>query len=266
MNYFIEGLQGSGKSTLSKTIHEKKRDCICISEGDYSPVELAWCAYLDERTYLEKLERYPDLRCQIEDQTVSEGDKRIICYTKIKTDDRDFYADLENYEIYNGRVLFDDFRDIILKRYRAWDQDQMIFECSLFQNIIEDMILFRCASDEDIISFYKLIRKALMGKKYHIVYLRSDDIEGNLETIRKERSDEKGNEHWFSMMREYFDHSPYAKKNGLEGKEDLIRHFEHRQALELRICREIFKGAYSLIPSKKYTETDLEILLKTIAE
>ena len=31
----------------------------------------------------------------------------------------------------------------------------MIFECSLFQNIVEDMILYRNASDQEVMSFYK---------------------------------------------------------------------------------------------------------------
>ena len=51
MNYFVEGLQGSGKSTLVQKLSELSPECIAIREGDYSPVELAWCAYVDEKKY-----------------------------------------------------------------------------------------------------------------------------------------------------------------------------------------------------------------------
>ena len=51
MNYFIEGLQGSGKSTLVRRLAEKKAGYAVVREGDYSPVELAWCAYVDEDKY-----------------------------------------------------------------------------------------------------------------------------------------------------------------------------------------------------------------------
>ena len=70
-------------------------------------MELAWCAYLNESQYAEILAQYPDLRSEIMEQTFSEGDKRIVCYTKIRTDNPAFYQDMESHEIYNGRfVLF----------------------------------------------------------------------------------------------------------------------------------------------------------------
>ena len=133
----------------------------------------------------------------------------------------------------------------------------MIFECSLFQNIVEDMILFRCASDDEIMEFYQDIRNMLHGKNYHVVYLKTDDIHGNLEVIRKERSDDKGNEIWFPLMLGFFNDSPFAKKNGLNGEDDLILHFQHRQKLELQICEEIFATKYTVIPSKAYSDGDL---------
>ncbi len=133
----------------------------------------------------------------------------------------------------------------------------MIFECSLFQNIVEDMILFRQATDEEIMSFYRLIREALNGKEYRIVYLKAKDIRSNLETIRKERSDEQGNELWFPMMLGFFNDCPYARARGLKGEEDLIRHFFHRQDLELRLCKEVFPDKSIVIESKNYSEADL---------
>ena len=44
MNYFVEGLQGSGKSTLLEKLARRYPACTVFREGDYSPVELAWCA------------------------------------------------------------------------------------------------------------------------------------------------------------------------------------------------------------------------------
>ena len=207
---------------------------------------------MDETAYHGILEKYPDLRQSIEEKTFSEGNKRIVCYTKIKTDNRGFYKDLEQYEIYNNRIPYDDFKSIVLSRYRAWNQDNMIFECSLFQNIVEDMILFRCASDDEIMKFYQDIRNMLHGKNYHIVYLKTDDIRGNLDVIRKERSDDKGNELWFPLMMGFFNDSPYAKKHGLKGEAYLVNHFRHRQNLELRICEEIFANNYTVVNTIKW--------------
>ena len=72
--------------------------------------------------------------------------------------------------------------------------------------------------------------------------------------IRKERSDDQGNELWFPLMCRYFDESPWAKANGKQGTDDLIQHFEHRQKLELQICNEIVSDKCTSLPSKNYSD------------
>ncbi|WP_026499595.1 hypothetical protein [Butyrivibrio sp. WCD2001] len=253
MNYFVEGLQGSGKSTLVRRLSEKYPDYSAVCEGDYSPVELAWCAYVDKETYIAILEKYNDIRSEIEEKSFAEDDHMIICYTKILTDIPGFHKDLEKYEIYNGRVDFESFKEIVLRRLQNWDSDKNILECSIFQNIVEDMILFRKKSDQEIIDFYREVKEALAGKEYQIMYLQTDDIASNIDVIRKERSDDKGNEMWFPLMTWYFDNSPYAKENGLSGTEALLDHFRHRQELEIRICKEVFDGHYTILKSKDYS-------------
>ncbi|WP_022762930.1 hypothetical protein [Butyrivibrio sp. AD3002] len=253
MNYFVEGLQGSGKSTLVRRLSEKYPDYSAVCEGDYSPVELAWCAYVDKETYIAILEKYNDIRSEIEEKSFAEDDHMIICYTKILTDIPGFHKDLEKYEIYNGRVDFESFKEIVLRRLQNWDSDKNIFECSIFQNIVEDMILFRKKSDQEIIDFYREVKEALAGKEYQIMYLQTGDIASNIDVIRKERSDDKGNEMWFPLMTWYFDNSPYAKENGLSGTEALLDHFRHRQELEIRICKEVFDGHYTILKSKDYS-------------
>ncbi|MBP5278959.1 MAG: hypothetical protein J6Z03_00610 [Erysipelotrichaceae bacterium] len=259
MNIFVEGLQGSGKTTLSEKLTELYPEHHLIKEGDYSPVELAWCAYTDEKIFQEILKKYPELSSEIKENTFAEGDHRIICYTKIRTDNRNFYQDLEQYEIYNKRTTDEEFQDIILSRYQKFSADQMIFECSLLQNITEEMILFRDMSDKDILSFYEKVRMALSGKDFTIFYLITDDIKGNYEKVRKERVDDKGNEVWHELMMNYFNDSPYAINRNIKGEEALIGHLKHRQQLEIRICEEIYRERCRFLRSKKYTENDLYI-------
>lgn len=57
MDYYVEGLQGSGKTTLVRKLSEKYPGCMTYMEGDYSPVELAWCAQMSEARYSEVLEQ-----------------------------------------------------------------------------------------------------------------------------------------------------------------------------------------------------------------
>ena len=157
----------------------------------------------------------------------------------------------------NWAQLFDEFKTKLTRRYSRWNGQNGIFECSLFQNIVEDMILYRDLSDKEIIEFYNEIGKALEGKDLHIFYLKAEDISSNIDVIRKERSDDKGNELWFPLMINYFNDSPYAQKNGSSGEEGLLGHLRHRQELELRILQEVFEGRYTILESKKYAETQL---------
>lgn len=259
MNYFVEGLQGSGKSTLVKKLSDIHPKYLAIHEGDYSPVELAWCAYVSMNEYDSILEKYHAIQQEIGEKSHTEKEHKVICYTQIITDIPGFHKDLEQYEIYNNRLSPEDFRNVILDRFSKWNTDNNIFECSLFQNIVEDMILFQNASDSEIISFYKGIRERFSDKDYRIMYLVTEDILSSINTIRKERSDEQGNELWFPMMLRYFDESPYAKKKGISGVEAMLSHFKHRQELEISICKEIFPDRHILLKSKNYKNEDIRV-------
>lgn len=57
-NVFIEGIQGMGKSTLLNRIHAAVPEFRVCREGDYSPVELAWCAWMTQDEYEQVLKRY----------------------------------------------------------------------------------------------------------------------------------------------------------------------------------------------------------------
>ena len=50
-NIFVEGIQGSGKSTLINNIVKFNPELHVCREGDYSPIELAWCALMSKKEY-----------------------------------------------------------------------------------------------------------------------------------------------------------------------------------------------------------------------
>ena len=260
-NYFIEGLQGAGKSTLVKKLSDQLSDYKVFHEGDFSPVELAWCAYVTEEQYNNVLMNYPSLNKEIKEKTVSEGEHKIICYTQILTDVPNFHKNLEKYEIYNGNLDKEPFENIIFERFKKWNGEGQIFECSIFQNIIENQMLYLMMTDDEILNFYKRLKGVLIDKSYKIIYLDVDDISGGIDIIRKERSDEKGNELWFPLMIKYLEESPYGKKHKLTGLEGLLMHLERRRALEHRIIDEVFRENTIIIKAKSYIIDDIMKLL-----
>lgn len=258
MNIFVEGIQGSGKSTMVQRIHEWHPEFLVCREGDYSPVELAWCSLMTRDEYRNMLERYSSIREEIEEKTIWEENHAIVLYTRILTDIPGFHKDLEQWEIYNGRRSLGEIQEIITRRYKNFREDGYLFECSFFQNIIEELILYNLYTDDQIVDFYRNLFEVVDHEYFMMIYLQNDNLEESINHIRIERSDGEGNELWFPMMMGYYCLSPYGLAHGCRKPEDLIAHFEHRQRLELRIIREVLQGHVVILPAKQWNREDVE--------
>lgn len=292
MNIFIEGLQGSGKSTLLRKLSQKYLQYYVYREGDYCPVELAWCSYMTEAEYRAALEKFPSLEAEIRQRTVAEtasglpdpamGQPRggaevemfragetarfsasgadshryIVEYTRIITDEPGFHRYMEQFEIYNGRKSLEELQRIVLARYENLPEAGAagwLYECALFQNLTEDLILFHQLSDEEIFDFYRKLAQVLVKKTFRVYYLYNNSVADSIRQIRRERSDDQGTEFWYPLMMAYLRESPYGKAHGCRDFEDLIEHLEHRQRLEMRIIGELFKDRAVILPAKQYS-------------
>lgn len=251
MNIFIEGLQGTGKTTLLRTLARKYPQYRAYYEGDITPVELAWCSYMKPGDFEKILEKYAYCKEEILAKTVQEDGVYITAYTQVLAEKREFYEEMEQYEIYNGRVPFDRFREIIMKRYSALEPGNNLFECSFFQNSIESMLLFYQMCEEEILDFYREAYATLKDKGFHLIYLDSDKIRENLEQIRRERTDAEGNEMWYPLMINYLKESPYGKENRCRDMDDLVAYLEKRRQLELRIIKEVLGEDAEILPAKE---------------
>lgn len=240
-----------GKSTLLQEISRRKPEYRVCREGDYSPVELAWCSWMDREQYAAALEKYAPIRKEIEAGTFREGEHYIVTYTKILTDIPGFHRDMEQYEIYNGRRTQQEQEQIIFTRYAQFHGSGYLFECAFLQNIVEDLILFHQLSDDEILSFYRRLYAVMPQEHFRLLYLYSDKVAENIRIIQRERSDDQGNQLWYPMMMEYLVNSPYGRAHEYKDFEDLISHLKHRQQVELRIIREVVGDRATVLPAKE---------------
>lgn len=256
-NVFIEGIQGMGKSTLLNCIQKAIPEIRVCREGDYSPVDLAWCAWMSKKEYDDLLSRYEVLRQDVLRNTIREQEHLIVTYTKIITDVQDFYSAAEKYEIYNGRKSLQDFQDIIWVRYENFAGSGYLFECSFFQNIIEELILYHQLSDDEIIDFYRELYSLINRDRFLLFYLYSEKVEEYITTIKNERCDNNGNPVWYQMMMDYLINSPHGKNHQYQSFEDMISHFQHRQHLEMRIINEVIGENAVILPAKEWKIDDM---------
>ena len=81
-NIFVEGIQGSGKSTLINNIVKFNPELHVCREGDYSPIELAWCALMSKKEYEAVLGKYNSIRDEIIKNTVREQENKYPVFVK----------------------------------------------------------------------------------------------------------------------------------------------------------------------------------------
>lgn len=261
-NIFIEGIQGMGKSTLLNIISTAVPEFSFCKEGDYSPIDLAWCAWMSKKEYKTLLKRYIPIKDEIIKNTVQEDGRFVVSYTKIITDIPNFYKELEKYEVYNGRKTFQDLKELIFSRFRNFSETGYLFECSFFQNIIEDLILFHLLSDDEIVEFYRELYSTIKKEQFLLLYLYSDKLKENIKVIKKERCDNSGNKTWYNIMLEYLINSPYGNEHNYRKFDDMITHFKHRQCLEMRIIREVIGDKAIILPAKNWKINEIIIHLR----
>ena len=110
-NIFVEGIQGMGKSTLVNKLAYTIPELKVCREGDYSPVDLAWCTWMTKEQYEKVLEKYKEIQDEIRKKTVIDGEHYVASYTQIITDIPNFHKDLEQYEVYNGRTSLEELKE-----------------------------------------------------------------------------------------------------------------------------------------------------------
>ena len=83
----IEGIPGSGKSTIARKTSEylesQKIRTVLFREGDIHPADLAWCSYIPINEFKDILNKYSQYSQVINDNTVIEDDHAVVAYTKL---------------------------------------------------------------------------------------------------------------------------------------------------------------------------------------
>lgn len=246
--YFIEGLPGSGKTTLSRKlsnylnqVHEKS---MTYSEGDLHPVDLAWIAILNQEELNDLIDKYPSLEKAILNHIKKVDEKYYLAYTQVNIDEstKGFYDDCSKYEIYqidDKDVFFEEHLNL-WKQFIDSNKDNdyiYVFECIFMQNHINELLLKYDMSLEEIYDYYDRFQEVLKDIKVKVIYIKQLNIDKTLALITDQRrtTDKNLYKDWIDHVIDYFENSKYGKDKNYIGYDGALRYFKYRQTIELKL-------------------------------
>lgn len=248
----IEGIPGSGKTTISYKVKEyleaKGKAVRLYREGDAHPADLAWSAYIELDNYQSLLEKYPELADSIKQQTQIEENHAIVAYTKIQKvfEHKELVQYFEDHEVSDKRVSEDIFKKLHFKRWQQFAENAekdfiTVFECSYLQNHVNELLLFHDKDSDYITDYLVELIGTVQNLNPKLIYLVQPDTCETISRVAKERisPDKSKWQDWIDRVIQYIESSPYGKAHGLKGFDGTVQYFDTRKQLELAILEQL---------------------------
>lgn len=244
----VEGIPGSGKSTISSKIanylKEKGVNAKLFNEGDSHPADMAWNAYILMDEYKDLLKNNAKHESEIKKNSVLEEDYALVAYTKLNfgPEDKELAKFFESHEVSDGRSSLELFKKLHFKRWADFgqnvDEDRVvIFECSYLQNHVNELMGAHNKDKEFITSYMLDLIKTVKHLNPKLIYLSQENIRETISRVSSERlsSNKEVWPDWIDMVIKYVENSKYGQANNLKGFDGVIKFFEDRKKIELSV-------------------------------
>lgn len=189
----VEGLCGTGKSTLAERFH-----CYLLHQGIPSlfyeegakghPASLNWHAFFREKEYTELLKRYPDVANDIRSRVINDGSNYLLPYREVQafTEQDTLYAELKSHELCwtdSPVATLSEFTTSIQRQWRRFAQaastsDEVIYvlEAVFFQHQIHDLLGHYQAGDRQIELHIQGIADQIAALNPVLIYLTQPSV------------------------------------------------------------------------------------------
>lgn len=273
----VEGLPGSGKSTISQLIadmlREQEMNVQLFQEGHLEhPADYESVACYTEKELDQLLSTYEEYAELLKNKVIQNGNDFLIPYQKIKNelglDELDqLWNELSQKDIYE--LPFEQNRRIITDKWDRFQREALIsdsifvFECCFMQNPLTAGTVKYNVQKQEVINYVMQLGELMKPLHPLIIYIDQPDIRSVFEKAVRERP-----KTWSDRFIDYYTRQGLGRAKGYHGLDGTIQVLEERKNIELEIFdlldmnkRKIDNAEYNMDQCQKKIRAILESMV-----
>ncbi|GAB1157036.1 hypothetical protein YWY31_30610 [Paenibacillus illinoisensis] len=270
----VEGLPGSGKSTIAKMVSDiliqRGQRVQLFQEGDLNhPADYEGVAFFTADEFVDLLDAYPACRDILESKAIAYRNGYLIPYRQIKEELGEAFPDHTVEEIFSRDIYeipFEQNKELITSKWRSFtesvlaanDDTVIIFECCFIQNPLT-MGLVKCnQSREDNVNYVLELERIVQALNPLLIYIDQKDIAYTFDKAVMERPRE-----WSEGFIQYYTNQGWGASKGYHGVPGTVEVLQARKELETEIYQ-ILKMDKLWLDNSEYNQSVCQNELENI--